>query len=129
TELLRSAVAVAGGDPELVELASAQLAAVLARSGAADEAVELAARVLAQSTTAEGAALASLALAEAARARSDAAEAIAAGNRALELAEPLGLRSIEVEAHDIIGLAEALSGRPGSAVEHRRRATEIALEL
>lgn len=129
TELLRSAVEVAGDDRELTELASAQLAAVLARSGAADEAVGLAERILLESATPEGAALASLALAEAARARGDPEGMTAAGTRALELATPLGLRSIEVEAHDIVGLADSWVGRLSSGVEHRRRATEIAFEL
>ena len=129
-ELLRSAVDIAGDDDEPAQLASAQLAAVLARSGAADEAVERAERVLAGSATPEATALASLALAEAARARGDADGMIEAGNRALELAEPLALRDVEVEAHDIVGLAYSWSGRRLSlAVEHRRRATEIAREL
>ena len=129
TELLRSAVDVAGDDRELGELARAQLAAVLARSGSADEAVELAERILLDGATPEGAALASLALAEAARARGDPAGMIAAGTRALELAEPLGLRSIEIDAHDIVGLGHSWDGRLSSGVEHRRRATEIAFEL
>jgi tetratricopeptide (TPR) repeat protein len=52
-----------------------------------------------------------------------------AGTRALELAEPLGLRSIEIEAHDIAGLADTWAGRLSSGVQHRRRATQIAFEL
>lgn len=128
-ELLRSAVEIAGDNRELVELARAQLAAVLARSGAVDEAVELAERIAADSATPEAAALASLALAEAARARGDPEGMTAAATRALELAEPLGLCSIGIEAHDIAGLADTWSGRLSSGVAHRRRATEIALEL
>ena len=129
TELLRSAVDIAGDNRELAELASAQLAAVLARSGAVDEAVERAERIVADSATPEAAALAWLALAEAARARGDPEGMSAAGTRALELAEPLGLRRIEIEAHDIAGLADTWSGRLSSGVEHRRWATEIAFEL
>ncbi len=128
-ELLRSAVDVAGDDRKPAELARAQLAAVLARSGAVDEAVELAERIVADSATPEAAALASLALAEAARARGDPDGMVAAGMRSLELAEPLGLRSIEIEAHDIVGLADCWLGRLNRGVEHRRRATEIAFEL
>ena len=128
-ELLRSAVDLAGDDRKPAELARAQLAAVLARSGAVDEAVELAERIVADSATPEAAALASLALAEAARARGDPAGMVAAGMRSLELAEPLGLRSVEIEAHDIVGLADCWLGRLNRGVEHRRRATEIAFEL
>ncbi|HEU5213682.1 MAG TPA: AAA family ATPase [Gaiellaceae bacterium] len=129
TELLRTAVDIAGDDPEAAELARAQLASVLARSGAADEAAGLAEQILADNATPEGAALAYLALAEVARVRGDLPGMTEAGTHALELAEPLGLRGIEIEAHDIAGLADTWAGRLSSGVEHRRRATEIAFEL
>jgi tetratricopeptide (TPR) repeat protein len=128
-ELLRRAVSVAEGDRELTQLASAGLAAMLARSGGSVEAVELAEAVLAGAAPPEGAALASLALAEEARSRADAPAMTEAGTRALELARSLGLPSVEVEALDIVGLAEIWSGRLAAAIERRRRATEIALEL
>jgi class 3 adenylate cyclase/tetratricopeptide (TPR) repeat protein len=128
-ELLRRAVSVAESNRKLTQLASAQLAAMLARSGGSAEAVELAEAVLAGAEPSEATALASLALAEEARSRADAAAMTKAGTRALELARSLRLPSVEVEALDIVGLAETWSGRLAAAVERRRRATEIALEL
>jgi tetratricopeptide (TPR) repeat protein len=52
-----------------------------------------------------------------------------AASRALELARSIGLPSVEVDALDILGLAETWAGRLASAVERRRRATAIAFEL
>jgi class 3 adenylate cyclase/tetratricopeptide (TPR) repeat protein len=128
-ELLRRALTSAQGDRALEQVASAQLAAMLARSGAGGEAVELADAVLGAEPTAEGAALAWLALAEAARARTDAQATLEAGERALEMARSLRLTRVQIEAHDLIGIADAWSGRLLAAVEHRRLATELALEL
>jgi tetratricopeptide (TPR) repeat protein len=128
-ELLRRAVSVAEGNRELKQLASAQLAAMLARSGGSVEAVELAEGVLADGAQSEAAALASLALAEEARSRADASAMIEAGTRALELARLLDLPLVEVDALDIVGLAETWSGRLTASVERRRRATEIARKL
>jgi class 3 adenylate cyclase/tetratricopeptide (TPR) repeat protein len=128
-ELLRRAVSTAAENRQLRQLASAQLAAMLARSGHSAEAVELAEIVLASAAPSEASALASLALAEDARSRTDASAMTEAGTRALELARTLGLPSVEVEALDIIGLAEIWSGRVSAAIARRQRATEIALEL
>jgi tetratricopeptide (TPR) repeat protein len=128
-ELLRRAISVAEGDRELGQLATAQLAAMLARSGGSVEAVELANAVLASAAPAEATALASLALAEEARSRADASVMTEAGTRTLELAHSAGLPSVELEALDIVGLAEIWSGRVSAAVGRRQRATEIALEL
>ncbi len=128
-DLLRRAVSLAEDNRELGQLARAQLSAVLARSGRSVEAVELAEAVLANPATAEAKAIASLALAEDARGRGDVSAMTEAGTRALELAESLQMPFVEVEALDIVGLAEAWAGRNAAAVECRRRATEIALEL
>jgi class 3 adenylate cyclase/tetratricopeptide (TPR) repeat protein len=128
-ELLRRAISVAEGDRELEQLATAQLAAMLARSGGSVEAVELANAVLASAAPAEATALASLALAEEARSRADASVMTDAGTRTLELAHSAALPSVELEALDIVGLAESWSGRASAAVARRQRATEIALEL
>jgi class 3 adenylate cyclase/tetratricopeptide (TPR) repeat protein len=128
-ELLRRAISVAEGDRELTQLATAQLATMLARSGGSVEAAELANGVLASAAPSEATALASLALAEEARSRADASAMTEATTRALELARSLGLPSVEVEALDIMGLAESWSGRLAVAVERRRRATEIAFQL
>jgi class 3 adenylate cyclase/tetratricopeptide (TPR) repeat protein len=129
TDLLRRAVSVAAENQELTQLASAQLATMLARSGHSSEAVGLAEMVLAGGAPDEAAALASLALAEEARSRADASAMTESGTRALELARSAALPSVELEALDIVGLAEIWSGRVSAAVGRRLRATEIALEL
>jgi len=128
-ELLRRAVAVADEDREQARLSGAQLAAMLARSGGSVEVVELARGILADPTPSEAAAFASLALAEEARSRADAAAMTEAGTRALELARSLDLPLVEIEALDILGLAETWSGRLTGAVERRQRAIEIARKL
>jgi class 3 adenylate cyclase/tetratricopeptide (TPR) repeat protein len=128
-ELLRRAISVAEGNRELRQLATAQLATMLGRSGGSSEAVELANEVLASAAPSEATALASLALAEDARSRADASAMTEAATRALELAQSLGLPSVEVEALDIVGLAETWSGRLAAAIDRRRRAAEIAFEL
>ena len=127
--LLRRAVAVADGNPELTQLSRAQLAAMLARSGAVAEAVELAERALAGAATPEATALASLALAEAARSRGDRPAVGEAGGLALEIARSMGLHELEVEALGLIGLDEFWSGRLFAAEASYRRAAELALEL
>jgi class 3 adenylate cyclase/tetratricopeptide (TPR) repeat protein len=128
-ELLRRAVSAASDNSELAQLASAQLATMLARAGQSSEAVRLADEVLASEPPAEAAALASLALAEEARSRADVAAMTDAGTRALELAAPAGLSSVELDALDIVGLAEIWAGHLSAAIRRRQRATEIALEL
>jgi tetratricopeptide (TPR) repeat protein len=128
-ELLRRAIPVAASDRGLTQLATAQLAAMLARFGRSVEAVELAEGVLVDPAPSEAAALASLALAEEARSRADAPVMTAAGTRALDLARSLDLPLVEIEALDIVGLADAWSGRLAVSVERRRRATAIALKL
>jgi class 3 adenylate cyclase/tetratricopeptide (TPR) repeat protein len=128
-ELLRRAVSVAWDDPWSVQLANAQLATMLARSGQSAEAVRLAGEVLSGVQSAETEAMAWLALAEDARSRGDASAMIEAGTRALELAVSVGLPSVELDALDIVGLAEIFAGRISAAIERRRRAIEIALQL
>jgi len=127
--LLRRAVDVAEGNRELTQLSRAQLATMLVRSGAVDEAVVLAEGVLAGAATPEATALASLALAEAARSRGDRPGIREAGERALEIARSTGLRALEVEALDLIGLANFWSGQLVAAEKNHRRAAELALEL
>ena len=128
-ELLRRGVSIAEDDRELGQLARAQLSVMLARSGRSVEAVELAEAVLGGPPTPEAEAIASLALAEDARSRADAATMTEAGTHALDLSRSLRLSSLEVEALDIVGMADAWAGRLAASVECRRRATEIALEL
>lgn len=128
-EFLRRAVAVAWDDPELAQLANAQLATMLARSGQSAEAVRLADKILSGAHSAETEAMAWLALAEDARSRNDASAMADAGTRALELAVSVGLPSVELDALDIVGLAESWAGHLSAAIRRRRRATEIALQL
>jgi class 3 adenylate cyclase/tetratricopeptide (TPR) repeat protein len=127
-ELLRRAISIAEGDRKLTELANAQLAAMLARSGSAESA-DLARDILKAPAAPEAAAFASLALAEDARSRADAAAMAEAGTRALELARSAGLPAVEIEALDIVGLAEAWGGRLSSSIERRQRAIKLALDL
>jgi tetratricopeptide (TPR) repeat protein len=128
-DFLRRAISVASEEPGLAQLASAQLASMLARSGHSLESVGLAEKVLAGEPPLEAAALASLALAEEARSRAEPGAMREAGTRALKLAVSAGLPSIELEALDIVGLAETWAGQLSAAIARRRRATEIALEL
>lgn len=128
-EMLRRAISVAEGDWKLMQLARAQLAVMLARSGGSVESVEVAQEILAEPVAPEAAAFASLALAEEGRSRADAAAMTQAGARALELARSVGLPLVEIEALDIVGLAEAWAGRLTASIERRRRAIELALEL
>jgi class 3 adenylate cyclase/tetratricopeptide (TPR) repeat protein len=128
-ELLHRAISVAEGDRKLTQLANAQLAAMLARSGGSVESVELAREILAEPATSEAAAFASLALAEEGRSRADAAAMTQAGTRALELARSVGLPLVEIEALDIVGLAEVWAGHLTASIERRRRAIELALDL
>jgi class 3 adenylate cyclase/tetratricopeptide (TPR) repeat protein len=125
-DLLRRAVSIAEADRGLAQLAGAQLSAMLARSGRGTEAVALAEEVLGGSPPPEAAAIASLALAEDARSRADAPGMAEAATRALELARPLNLPLVEVDALDIVGLADSWAGRLSVAVERRQRAIEIA---
>ena len=128
-ELLRRAVAVADGSPELTQVSMAQLAAMLARSGAVAEAVVLAEAALDGSTTPEGTALASIALGEVARSRGDVPAIREAGARALEIARSIGSRELELDALELAITADFWSERFVVAGETHRRAAELAFEL
>jgi class 3 adenylate cyclase/tetratricopeptide (TPR) repeat protein len=128
-ELLRRTVSVASESQGLAQIARAQLATMLARFGHSSEAVGLAEEVLGDEPPPATAALAWLALAEEARSRADASAMTEAGTRALELAISAGLPSVELEALDIVGLAETWAGHISAAIGRRQRATEIAIEL